>query len=101
MDDFERVSDGLALQLIRKEPGFYALERLIRQTKDDLFQRWTTSDDLTRDYCRGALEILDTLVPNVDATIEWAVEVQKKERELRSVTRGSALDGQGTGDLAL
>lgn len=101
MDDFEKVSDGFALQGIRKDAGFFALERLLVAMRADLFRKWSEDDSLSRDYCKGAMDILDTLLPNVDQLIEYAIEARKKDAEVRAATRGVASDGHGTGDLAL
>jgi hypothetical protein len=101
VDDFERVSDGFALQGIRKDAGFMALERLLVRMRGDLFRKWSEDEGLSRDYCKGAMEVLDVLLPNVDEMIGYAIEERKKDAEVRAATRGTALDGHGTGDLAL
>lgn len=108
MDRFELLADARALQSIRKHEGFYALERLIKRKKDDLFGRWSTDERLTKDYCKGALDILDGLIRDVDELVDYIPDLQEARNEEETLARhflatvrGTASDGQGTGDLAL
>jgi hypothetical protein len=100
VDDFEKIADAKALEAIRKSEGFYALVRLMRRKKDDLFAEWASNKELTRDFCNGVLSVVQTFEDNVDQEIANGRRLEEEGREQEKITRGRALEGGGTGDLA-
>jgi len=100
VDDFEKIADAKALEAIRKTEGFYALVRLMRRKRDDLFADWATDKELTKDYCKGVLTVVQTFEDDVDQEIANGRRLEEEQREGEKITRGRALDGGGTGDLA-
>ena len=103
----DQVFDGKQLARIRSELG--PLDRLLRRKKDDLFARWSNDEQekLTRDFCAGALSVIDTIMSDIDQLIARVPELiaeqdeeEAREKELAQVQRTSALEGGGYGDLA-
>lgn len=99
MDKFEQIADGEALEDLRAQPGFYALLRILKKKRDDLFTDWASEKDMSKDYCKGALYILETFEADVIQTIEYGKLLKQQEEESMQLARGRALDGGGTGDL--
>ena len=107
MDREDQIRDGDQLASIRKELG--PLDRLLRRKKDDLFSQWANdeTDKLSRDFCAGALSVIDTLMADIDEMIRNAdrlrieeAEDEAQQKELARAQRTSALEGGGYGDLA-
>lgn len=97
----ESILDARALHDIRLSPGFGAILRLLQKKKDDLFTDWASDKDLSKDYCKGALAVIESFVSDVDQMIEYGHLLEQQEREAETLTRGRGLDGGGTGDLAV
>jgi C4-type Zn-finger protein len=62
---------------------------------------------VSREFCKGALSVIDGLMHDIDALIESANvlkqqedEEERQEKELSAVSRTPGLDGGGYGDLA-
>ena len=103
----EQILDGEQLARIRSELG--PLDRLLRRKKDDLFEQWANDQQgkLTRDFCAGALSVIDALMADIDQLITHASELtteradeEVRQKELAQVQRTTALEGGGYGDLA-
>lgn len=101
MDKFEQISDARALEEIRKSPGFFAILRLLRKKKDDLFADWATDKDMSKDFCKGVLYIIESFEGEIDETIENGRQLEQQDEESIRILRGRAVEGGGTGDLAL
>lgn len=101
MDKFEQIADAKALEDLKNHPGFYALLRILKKKRDDLFTDWASEKDMTKDYCKGALYVLESFEGDVIQTIEYGKLLEQQAEESIALTRGRALDGGGTGDLAL
>ena len=106
-DKDEQVFDGEQLARIRSELG--PLDRLLRRKKDDLFDQWANDEQgkLTRDFCAGALSVIDTIMADIDQMIGRVPELisereeeETRQKELAQIQRTSALEGGGYGDLA-
>ena len=94
----DQVFDGEQLARIRQELG--PLDRLLLRKKDDLFAQWTTDEELTRDFCAGALSVINTLMSDIDQLIETGRVLRDEEADMEQTLKSQALDGGGHGDLA-
>jgi len=94
----DQVFDGEQLARIRTELG--PLSRLLQRKKDDLFAQWTNDEKLTRDFCAGALSVIDAIMGDIDQLIDTARTLSAEEAELEQTLKSQALDGGGHGDLA-
>lgn len=101
MDKFEQIADAKALEEVRTHPGFYALLRILAQKKVDLFSDWASDKDMSKDFCKGALHVIETFEGDVMATIENGRALEEQEAEVLAIQRGRATQGGGSGDLAL
>ena len=101
MDKFEQIADAKALDEIRTHPGFFALLRILAKKKTDLFTDWASDKDMSKDFRKGALAVLESFEGDVIQTIEYGKLLEQQDEESIALTRGRALDGGGTGDLAL
>ena len=99
MDSFERIADGKALEGIRKTPGFYALERLLKKLRDDAITALATDATASRKETKGFLRAIEAVLTTVDDEIAQANEEIREEEETIRISRGQALEGGGTGDL--
>ena len=94
----DQVFDGEQLARIRSELG--PLDRLLLRKKDDLFAQWTTDEKLTRDFCAGALSVIDSIMADIDQLIETGRVLREEEADEEQSLKSQALDGGGHGDLA-
>ena len=94
----DQVFDGEQLARIRSELG--PLDRLLLRKKDDLFAHWTTDEKLTRDFCAGALSVIDSIMADIDQLIETGRVLRDEEADMEQTLKSQALDGGGHGDLA-
>ncbi len=103
----EQIQDGEQLQRIKNDLG--PIERLLKRKKDDLFQQWSNDQEgtLSRDFCKGALSVIDSLMAEIDEMIDRVPELEaeraeeeRQAQELAQVRRSPALEGGGYGDLA-
>ena len=101
MDKFEQIADAEALADLKGQPGWYALLRILKKKKDDIFRDWAQDKDLSKEFCRGVLAVVDSFESDIDQEIEYGRLLKQQEEESMALARGRALDGGGTGDLAL
>ncbi len=101
MDEIDRIEDGTLLKQIRGTSSFAALERLLKRMRDDVMEDFAKNEASSRKEVRGKLAILDEIVPKIDDMIRDSEELLQMENENLEVARGKALEGGGSGDLAL
>lgn len=94
----DQIFDGDQLARIRMDLG--PLDRLLQRKKDDLFEQWTNDEKLTREFCAGALSVINALMSDIDQLIDTARLLRSDEADMDAVFRSQALAGGGRGDLA-
>ena len=103
----DQIQDGDQMAGIRNELG--PLERLLLRKKDDLFRQWANdeTEKVSRDFCAGALSVIDSVMGDIDEMIREADrlraeehEKEARQKELIQAQKTSALEGGGYGDLA-
>lgn len=98
MNRDDQIWEGEAFEKIRGDLN--PLERLLRRKRDDLFAQWAADEKLSKDYCKGVLSVLDSLMSDIDELIENAQKLREEDEELFRIERSPALEGGGHGDLA-
>jgi len=96
----EQIQDGDQLARVLSELG--PLDRLLKRKKDELFAQWANDEQgkLSRDFCAGALSVIDTLMSDIDQLIKNADALRAEEAEMEAAAKSQALEGGGHGDLA-
>jgi hypothetical protein len=102
----EELAQAFALQKIRKTPGFAALEAFLQRRHLDLFRRWREADkpgasgpsSFTPEYCRGAADVLESLVSDIDG---WIVQAEESKVADDRQDAAEANEQLGRGDLVL
>ena len=95
----ELTQDAAQLHRIKNELG--PIARLLQRKKDDLFAQWSNDEKLTRDFCAGALSVIDTLMADIDQLIDTGRTLRAEEADVEQMLKSQALEGGGHGDLAL
>ena len=101
MDKYEQIADSEALADLKAQPGFFALIRILKKKREDIFRDWAQDKDLSKEFCRGVLNVVDSFEDDIDQQIEYGKLLKQQEEEAMSLARGRAIEGGGTGDLAL
>ena len=105
MLNLEGVKAGIALRPLRDNLDLRgAVEGHLSRRRDDLFGTWARAlspedeKKYTRDYCRGALDVIDGLLVDFDAMIGDAEATLESESQVREAEADGLL---GRGDPAL
>lgn len=94
----DQIFDGEQLARIRQELG--PLDRLLLRKKNDLFAQWTTDEKISREFCAGALSVINGLMADIDQLIETGCVLREEEADVEQSLKSQSLDGGGHGDLA-
>lgn len=102
----DEINEALALKAIRQSRGFAALEAHLRRRYEDLFRQWRESErpgqeapsTFTPEYCRGAADVLESLVPDIDHRIIAAESAAADDERKEAAVANERL---GHGDLVL
>ena len=97
----EDVRNGIALRPLRDNLDLRAaVEGYLARRRDDLFGAWARAQSpedekkFTKDFCRGALDVIDGLLVDLDSIIEDSEETRKAEAAVRE-DEADALLGRG------
>ena len=55
---------------------------------------------MSKEFCRGQLMVIDSLMSDIDAMIRDATDLRDEEDEMARLALSPSLDGGGRGDLA-
>lgn len=89
---------GRALKGIRQSDGFAALEEHLKAKVDATTRAWLTGENgPSKDYCRGMMEGLESIVADVDNLIGQAEDIAEFQQDLAS---SPLAPFSGRGDLA-
>jgi hypothetical protein len=80
-DENALIDDALEMEKIVGTKGYAAILRLLKRKQDDLFAAWTSDEKLTKDYCKGQLDLIQSFKDDVEETVRQAKETLRLREE--------------------
>ena len=103
--DEQQKADRLAFSRMKEDPALWgAFCRLLGKMNDDAIRAWTDAPadkPIKKSWLKGYREGLRDMAPNIERMAADFEDVEAEEKHEREIMDSRAVDGQGTGDLAI